>query len=174
VNSTFILSPPPLKRRELIAFTQVNGNDGRELQCSRFFWRYNPRRLGRTHHWKEAAAMTTTPQEVSQLLRAWSARDQTAFDKLMPLVYEELRRMAKRHMDRQGPGHTLQTTALIHEAYLRLVDQKETRWRNRAHFFALAARAMRSILVDYARSSRGQTRRQGHCGFAGRSGGGLR
>jgi RNA polymerase sigma-70 factor (ECF subfamily) len=96
--------------------------------------------------------MTTTPQEVSQLLRAWSDGDQAALDKLMPLVYEELRRMAKRHMDRQGPGHTLQTTALIHEAYLRLVDQKETRWQNRAHFFAVAATAMRHILVDYART----------------------
>ena len=96
--------------------------------------------------------MTTTPQEVSQLLRAWSDGDQTALDKLMPLVYEELRRMAKRHMDRQGPGHTLQTTALIHEAFLRLVDQKEAHWQNRAHFFAVAARAMRHILVDYARA----------------------
>ena len=96
--------------------------------------------------------MTTTPQEVSQLLRAWSDGDQTALDKLMPLVYEELRRMAKRHMDRQNPGHTLQTTALIHEAYLRLIDQKETRWQNRAHFFAVAATAMRHILVDYART----------------------
>jgi RNA polymerase sigma-70 factor (ECF subfamily) len=96
--------------------------------------------------------MTTTSQEVSQLLRAWNDGDQTAVDKLMPLVYEELRRMAKRHMDRQNPGHTLQTTALIHEAYLRLVDQKEMRWQNRAHFFAVAARAMRHILVDYARA----------------------
>jgi RNA polymerase sigma-70 factor, ECF subfamily len=105
-----------------------------------------------THHWKEAATMSSTQQEVSQLLRAWSEGDQSALEKLMPLVYEELRRMAKRHMDRQNPGHTLQTTALIHEAYLRLVDQKETRWQNRAHFFAVAARAMRHILVDYARS----------------------
>lgn len=96
--------------------------------------------------------MSSTQQEVSQLLRAWSEGDQSALEKLMPLVYEELRRMAKRHMDRQNPGHTLQTTALIHEAYLRLVDQKETRWQNRAHFFAVAARAMRHILVDYARS----------------------
>jgi RNA polymerase sigma factor (TIGR02999 family) len=96
--------------------------------------------------------MTPEPQEVSELLRAWSNGDQDALDKLMPLVYDELRRMAKRHMDRQVPGHTLQTTALIHEAYLRLVDQKETRWQNRAHFFAVAARAMRHILVDYARA----------------------
>ncbi|HKQ76469.1 MAG TPA: sigma-70 family RNA polymerase sigma factor [Blastocatellia bacterium] len=96
--------------------------------------------------------MTPAPQEVSELLRAWSDGDQDALGSLMPLVYDELRRMAKRHMDRQGPGHTLQTTALIHEAYLRLVDQKETRWQNRAHFFAVAARAMRHILVDYARA----------------------
>jgi len=96
--------------------------------------------------------MTTTSQEVSQLLRAWGEGDQTAFEKLMPLVYEDLRRMARRHMGRQGPGHTLQTTALIHEAYLRLVDQKEARWQNRTHFFAVAARAMRQILVDYARA----------------------
>jgi RNA polymerase sigma-70 factor (ECF subfamily) len=96
--------------------------------------------------------MTPTPEEVSQLLRAWSNGDQDALDKLMPLVYEELRRMAKRCMDRQNPGHTLQTTALIHEAYLRLVGQKEAHWQNRAHFFAVAAQAMRHILVDYARS----------------------
>jgi len=96
--------------------------------------------------------MTPASQEVSQLLRAWSNGDQDALDKLMPLVYDELRRMAKRHMDRQGPGHTLQTTALIHEAFLRLVDQKEAHWQNRAHFFAVAARAMRHILVDYARA----------------------
>jgi len=96
--------------------------------------------------------MTPASQEVSQLLRAWSNGDQDALDKLMPLVYEELRRMAKRHMDRQSPGHTLQTTALIHEAFLRLVDQREAHWQNRAHFFAVAARAMRHILVDYARA----------------------
>ncbi len=96
--------------------------------------------------------MTSAPQEVSQLLRAWGDGDQTALDRLMPLVYEELRRMARRYMDRQQAGHTLQTTALIHEAYLRLVDQQEVQWQNRAHFFGVAARAMRSILVDYART----------------------
>jgi RNA polymerase sigma-70 factor, ECF subfamily len=95
---------------------------------------------------------TPAPHEVTQLLLAWSKGDQAARDQLMPLVYEELRRMAKRHMDRQKPDHTLQTTALIHEAYLRLVDQKEARWQNRAHFFAVAAQAMRQILVDYART----------------------
>jgi RNA polymerase sigma factor (TIGR02999 family) len=96
--------------------------------------------------------MTPAPQELSQLLRAWSDGDKTAFDKLMPLVYDELRKMAKRYMDRQQAGHTLQTTALIHEAYLRLVDQSEAQWQNRAHFFAVAATAMRHILVDHARA----------------------
>jgi len=96
--------------------------------------------------------MTPVPQEVSQLLRAWSNGDQNAFDQLVPLVYEELRQMAKRYMERQNPGHTLQTTAIIHEAYLRLVEQKQIQWQNRAHFFAVAARVMRHILVDYARA----------------------
>jgi RNA polymerase sigma factor (TIGR02999 family) len=96
--------------------------------------------------------MTPTPQEVSRLLRAWGDGDQTALDRLMPLVYDELRRMARRYMDRQPSGHTLQTTALIHEAYLRLVNQQEVQWQNRAHFFGVAAKAMRSILVDYART----------------------
>ena len=108
--------------------------------------------------------MTPMPQEVSQLLRAWGDGDQTALDRLMPLVYDELRRMARRYMDRQPSGHTLQTTALIHEAYLRLVNQQEVQWQNRAHFFGVAAKAMRSILVDYARTRQavkrgGDTRR---------------
>ena len=96
--------------------------------------------------------MTPSPEEVSQLLVAWSNGDQAALDKLMPLVYDELHRLAKRYMARQQPGHTLQTTALIHEAYLRLVGQPAKRWQNRAHFFAVAAQAMRHVLVDYARS----------------------
>lgn len=96
--------------------------------------------------------MTPAPSEVSQLLHAWGNGDKTALDKLMPLVYDELRQMAKRYMDRQQAGHTLQTTALIHEAYLRLVDQSEAQWQNRAHFFAVAATAMRHILVDHART----------------------
>jgi RNA polymerase sigma factor (TIGR02999 family) len=96
--------------------------------------------------------MTSASHEVTQLLRAWNDGDQTALDKLMPLVYAELRRMARQYMDRQRAGHTLQTTALIHEAYLRLVDQQASPWQNRAHFFGVAAKAMRCILVDYARS----------------------
>jgi RNA polymerase sigma factor (TIGR02999 family) len=101
--------------------------------------------------------MTPAPQEISQLLQAWSAGDQTAFDKLLPLVYDELRRLAQGYLERQGPGHTLQTAALINEAYLRLVEQ-ETPWQNRAHFFGVAARAMRSILVDYARTKQAAKR----------------
>ena len=96
--------------------------------------------------------MTPSPHEVSQLLRAWGNGDAGAFDRLVSLVYDELRRMARRHMARQSPDHTLQTTALIHEAYLKLVDLKDVRWQDRAHFFAVAATAMRHILVDYARS----------------------
>ena len=96
--------------------------------------------------------MTPAPPEVSLLLHAWSNGDQTARDKLLPLVYGELRQMARRYMEGQHPGHTLQTTALIHEAYLWLVDQKNVQWQNRAHFFGVAAKAMRSILVDYART----------------------
>lgn len=95
---------------------------------------------------------TRSPQEVTQLLAAWSNGDQAALDELMPLVYAELRRLARRYMNRESPGHTLQTTALVNEAYLRLVDAREVRWQNRAHFFAVAAQMMRRILVDFARS----------------------
>jgi RNA polymerase sigma-70 factor, ECF subfamily len=93
-----------------------------------------------------------SPKEVSQLLLAWSDGDETAFDKLVPLVYGELHRLAHRYISRENPGHTLQTTALAHEAYLRLVGTKSVRWQNRAHFFAVAANVMRRILVDLARS----------------------
>ena len=94
----------------------------------------------------------TSSHQVSQLLRRWSAGDREALDQLMPLVYGELRRIARRYMAQQARDHTLQTTALIHEAYLRLVGQEEKRWENRAHFFGVAAQAMRHILVDYART----------------------
>jgi RNA polymerase sigma factor (TIGR02999 family) len=94
---------------------------------------------------------TPSSQEVTRLLLDWSQGDQAALDKLMPLVYGELRRMAHLRMRNERPGHTLQTTALVHEAYLRLIDQRHVDWRNRAHFFAIAAQLMRRILVDYAR-----------------------
>ena len=90
-------------------------------------------------------------ESVTQMLAAWAGGDQTALEQLTPLVYEELRRLARQRMRRERPGHTLQTTALANEAYLRLVDQTQVRWQNRAHFFAIAAQQMRRILVDYAR-----------------------
>jgi len=96
--------------------------------------------------------METSSPSVSHWLQRWSDGDSEALDQLMPLVYGELRRMARRYLGQQPPGHTLQTTALIHEAYLRLVGQEEKHWENRAHFFGVAAQAMRHILVDYARA----------------------
>ena len=96
--------------------------------------------------------MASRLNEVSVLLADWSKGDQTAREKLMPLVYDELRRLAHRQMARERPGHSLQATALVNEAYMRLVNQNEVRWQNRAHFFALASQVMRHILVDYARN----------------------
>ena len=93
----------------------------------------------------------TSPQ-VTQLLNAWGEGDQVARDQLMPLVYEELHRLAHRYMKRESPGHTLQTSALVNEAFVRLVGQNNVRWQNRTHFFGIAAQMMRRILVDYARS----------------------
>jgi RNA polymerase sigma-70 factor, ECF subfamily len=98
--------------------------------------------------------------EVTQLLLAWSEGDQTAFDKLVPLVYAGLHRLAKRYMRDERPEHTLQATALIHEAYVRLIDAKRVRWEGRGHFFGVAARLMRQILVDFARE-RGYQKRGG-------------
>jgi RNA polymerase sigma-70 factor, ECF subfamily len=96
--------------------------------------------------------MTPSPDQITQLLKEWGNGDQTACDQLMPLVYVELRRMAHQHMRKERPGHTLQTSALVHETYLRLVDQTGVHWQNRAHFFGIAAQMMRRILVDHARS----------------------
>ena len=93
-------------------------------------------------------------EEVTGLLSDWSHGDQAALEKLTPLIYEELHRLAHHYMSRERSNHTLQTTALVNEAYLRLVDQKSAHWQNRAHFFALAAQVMRHILVDYARKRR--------------------
>jgi RNA polymerase sigma factor (TIGR02999 family) len=93
-------------------------------------------------------------QNVTQLLIGWSQGDKAALDALLPLVYEELRTQASRYLRRERPGHTLQTTALIHEAYLKLVDQKNVHWQNRAHFFGIAAQLMRRILVDHARTKK--------------------
>src|ERR1700719_2027990 len=89
--------------------------------------------------------------DVSTLLRAWSGGDRNALEKLTPIVYDELHRLARRYMKRERPGHSLQTTALVNEAYMRLVDYKRMQWQNRAHFFAVAAQVMRRILVEHAR-----------------------
>src|SRR5215471_10810260 len=95
-----------------------------------------------------------SPQDVTQLLKAWSNGEQEALDRLIPLVYHELHRLAHRYMGSERSAHTLQSTALVHEAYERLIDLKDTSWQNRAHFFAVSAQVMRRILVDYARSRR--------------------
>jgi RNA polymerase sigma-70 factor (ECF subfamily) len=96
-------------------------------------------------------ADTARGEEPSQLLRAWSNGDSTALDKLTPIVYNELRNLARRYMKRERAGGSLQTTALVNEAYLRLVDYKRMEWQNRAHFFAVSAQLMRRILVEHAR-----------------------
>jgi RNA polymerase sigma factor (TIGR02999 family) len=102
--------------------------------------------------------------DVTQLLKDWSGGDEAAADRLMPLVHEELRRLAHQYMRREKPGHTLQTSALVNEAYVRLVDQSKIQWESRAHFFGIAARLMRQILVDQARRKN----------FAKRGGGAIR
>ena len=94
---------------------------------------------------------TASTQEITQLLRAWGAGDEAALDELTRLCYQELRRIALQHMRREQPGHTLQASALVNEAFLRLTDWKNVEWQNRAHFFAMAARVMRNVLVDFAR-----------------------
>ena len=94
----------------------------------------------------------SSTHEVTELLTAWSGGDKAALDKLMPLIHQELRRIAHRYMSRERPGHTMQTTALVNEAYLKLVNREGVHWQNRAHFFAIASQLMRHILVDHARS----------------------
>lgn len=98
--------------------------------------------------------MNPSSHEVTQLLAAWSEGDQAARDELMGVVYQELHRLAHHYMRQEPPGHTLQTSALVNEAFLRLIDQRNVQWQNRAHFFGIAAQMMRRILVDYARNRR--------------------
>jgi RNA polymerase sigma-70 factor, ECF subfamily len=105
-----------------------------------------------------AATRPVDQHEVTQLLADWSQGDRAALDKLTPLVYEELRRLAHRYMEGQRSDHTLQTTALVNEAYLRFADQKRANFTNRSHFFAVAAKAMRQILVDHAKAAERQKR----------------
>ena len=96
--------------------------------------------------------MTPSPDEVTQLLLDWSTGNEAALERLTPLVYAELHRLAHRHMKRERPSHTLQTTALVNEAYVRLIDQQRVHWHGRAHFLSIASRLMRRILVDHARA----------------------
>lgn len=96
--------------------------------------------------------MIPSPHEVTQMLVAWGNGDQAARDQLMPLVYDELHRLAHQYMNKERSGHTLQTSALVNEAFVRLVGQRDVHWQNRAHFFGIAAQMMRRILVDYARN----------------------
>jgi len=104
------------------------------------------------------ASAQAGPREVTQLLAAWSRGDHGALEKLAPLVYDELQRLAHRYMEGQRSDHTLQTTALVNEAYLRLADQARPNFANRSHFLAVAAKAMRQILVDHARAAQRQKR----------------
>jgi RNA polymerase sigma factor (TIGR02999 family) len=100
------------------------------------------------------------PSDVTLLLQQWSGGDRSALDRILPIVYQELHRQAARYLRRERAGHTLQATALVHEAYLRLVDQRRVQWQNRAHFFGIAAQLMRRVLVDHARA-RGAAKRGG-------------
>lgn len=102
-----------------------------------------------------------SPQEVTQLLADWGRGDKSAFDKLFPLVHDELRRIARRQMRQERPGHTLQATALVNEAYLKLAGHEGFEWRNRAHFYAVCAQVMRHILIDHARAQ-ARDKRGGH------------
>jgi RNA polymerase sigma-70 factor (ECF subfamily) len=106
---------------------------------------------------------TPSAPNVTELLSAWNDGDETALDRLIPAIYVELRRLAHHYMLQEKQGHTLQTTALINEAYLCLINQNKTRWQNRSHFFAIAARLMRRILVDHARSHRCEKRGKNVC-----------
>jgi RNA polymerase sigma factor (TIGR02999 family) len=98
------------------------------------------------------AADSKSPEQVTELLQAWGRGDQAAFDQLAPVVYAELRRLARYYMARERPDHTLQPTALVHEAYMRLAAFRSLHWKNRIHFFAISAQVMRRVLVDFARS----------------------
>ena len=109
----------------------------------------------------EVSTETLPTHEITQLLVAWNSGDRLALERLTPLVHSELHRIARRHMAAERPGHILQTTALVNEAYMRLIDWKNVEWQNRAHFFGLAAQVMRHILVDFARAQAREKRGAG-------------
>ena len=102
--------------------------------------------------------MSSEPDNVTRLLNEWSSGNKQVLEELLPVIFNELRHLAHGFLYHERPGHTLQTTALVHEAYLKLIDQRDARWQNRAHFFAIAAQAMRRILIDSARKHRAQKR----------------
>jgi RNA polymerase sigma factor (TIGR02999 family) len=104
-----------------------------------------------------------TRADVTRLLVLWTGGNQQAMEDLLPLVYDELRKLARRYLQRERPGHTLQSTALVHEAYLRMIDQHDVSWQGRAHFFGIAAQMMRRILVDHARGRDAAKRGAGAC-----------
>ena len=118
----------------------------------------NVSKLGNQSAMDQPAA---TPSDISRLLRQWSEGNRAALEELLPLVYDELHRQAARYLRRERATHTLQTTALIHEAYLRLIDQRDVHWQSRTHFFAIAAQMMRRVLVDYARAKHREKRGRG-------------
>ncbi len=129
------------------------GAIGRLSRFDRFRWGRAGGMIPLPHKQLGPKAMASiVPHEVTQLLVAWSNGDQAALEKLMPLIYDELHRLAHRYMAQERPEHTLQTSALVDEAYVRLVDQRDVHWQNRAQFFGIAATSMRRILVSYARS----------------------
>src|SRR5690349_8076413 len=101
--------------------------------------------------------------QITELLQSWNDGDQGAIEKLMPLIYDELHRLAQQHMSRERPGHTLQTTALLNEAYLRLVDSARPNWEGRTHFYGICAKVMRRVLVDWARARQASKRGGGVC-----------
>jgi RNA polymerase sigma factor (TIGR02999 family) len=113
-----------------------------------------------SHFWGKRPMHQDESNDVTGVLKRATEGDESAVNRLMPLVYEELRALAQSYLERERSGHTLQATALVHEAYVRLVDQRDVEWRNRAHFFAVAAQAIRRILVDHARE-RGRLKRGG-------------
>ena len=110
------------------------------------------KRQGSAYAWKPAGAMKAAPSDITELLRLWSSGRKDAIDELLPRIYTELRKLASSYLRRERQEHTLQATALVHEAFLKLVDQRAVRWQSRAHFFGIAAQAMRRILVDHARA----------------------
>jgi RNA polymerase sigma factor (TIGR02999 family) len=136
-RSSFAFSPPPLQ-------AEAKAKTGH----------------GRDNVFREAGRAVVESAEVTGLLKAWSNGDQTAMDRLAAVVYQELRRIARRYMKNERPGNTLQTTALVNEVYLRLVDVKNVDWQHRAQFFAISAQMMRRVLVDAARA-RGSRKRGG-------------